>query len=46
MWVIYQIAFVASLKEIGSQFYLLQFVAKGKCACFLSPLGFAIETWS
>lgn len=36
VWVICQIAFVASLKEIQSRFYLLQFVAKGKCACFFS----------
>lgn len=34
--VICQIAFVASSKEIQGQFYLLQFVAKRECSCFLS----------
>lgn len=45
VWVVRQIAFVGSLKEIQSQFYLLQFTEKDRYA-FVSPLSFAGKTWS
>lgn len=44
VWVVRQIAFVGSLKEIQSQFYLLQFTEKDRYA-FVSPLSFAGKTW-
>lgn len=45
VWIVCQIAFVASLKEMQSQFYLLPFIANDQYA-FFSPLGFASKTWS
>lgn len=45
VWIVCQIAFVISLKEIQSKFYLLPLIAKGQYA-FVSPLSFACKTWS